>query len=140
MHSLSELVSIIETKADIFLDVKENEVTKQDLLAVFQGKHYRTIYVARNSLEYLENLGELPRGWKKVQNASFAFTPNIKRLKEADVSVFEGFFWSATRQNIDLLKQNDMNYALATWFLSKRTYCALSEKYEMEWVHAEKLL
>lgn len=139
VHALGELVNIVGTRADIFLDVKEDEITRQDLLSIFRGKNYRNVYVARTSLSYLQGLGDLPKRWKKVQNAELAMRPDVQRLKEAGVAVFEGFFWSATRENITLLKRNGMNYALATWFLPKGIYCALSKKYTMEWIHAEKL-
>ncbi|HLC52695.1 MAG TPA: glycerophosphodiester phosphodiesterase family protein [Candidatus Nanoarchaeia archaeon] len=120
--TLKEIVSVVADKCVLFVDVKDNSIPSEEL--VEELKQLSKVYLASQSLKFLEKLPPLPFNWKTVCNGGVWLLTNKKYSKiiSSRVNILELFWWDFSRSNLNQLKENQIETALASWLLPQKLY------------------
>jgi len=137
--TLREIIETINNRANIFLDIKDEDITEDELLEIFKGIETREVILARIKLDYLKKFKKLPANWIKVQNGASVFKPNLNDLNEAGVKIWESMIWGYTKNNIKLLKENGIEAQPVSWFMSKTKYFNLCKRDNTVWFNTDRL-
>ncbi|MCK4454568.1 glycerophosphodiester phosphodiesterase [Candidatus Parcubacteria bacterium] len=135
ISTLKENALAVGNKAILFLDVKDNSISKIDLLHTLKDIDINEVFVAHRSLNYLKKLNRLPKQWKKVINWGYNFSKSkINPLVEAGIYAIELFFWDFNKQNIDQLRSHGIDVAIPRVFISKQKYFKTCIKKGSLWI------
>lgn len=132
--TLSKVADLVDNRAILFLDIKDQHITAQDLRTALSHHQSAQIYVAKNSLRYFEQLFGLPDAWVTVYNVGMLFPRrSLHRIKKAGLSIVEVFRWNyhaaATR-----LRQIGVHPAVSRWLFTKRAYKKFCSDHKTFWV------
>lgn len=121
--TLTENALVVGKKAALFLDIKDDSISNEDLLNALRDVKVDSVYVAHRKLYYFRKLGQLPKQWKKIVNLGYSFSKSkINSLVEAEIHAIELFFWHFNKHNVDLLRNKGIDVAIPRMFISKRNY------------------
>lgn len=135
---LSEIASHVADKCILFVDIKDLSITGHELMD--ELKSLSKVYIASQNLNYLEKLPPIPLDWKKVCNGGILFlnNQNLSQLVNSNLNIIELFWWNFSNHQINLLRNNNIEAALAHWFLPQRIYLKHCFSKKSAWVWTNK--
>lgn len=136
IHTLTELISAIQRKPVIYLDIKQRNITPRDFEKVLKNFPQHKIWFAPYSLSYLRELKSYFKDrYKYVYNFGFfQFDKSLKEAKEIGIDSFQIFFWQLKPDVLNKIRKAGLDYALCRFFMSKKRYFRLARKCHSLWI------
>lgn len=131
--TLREIVKIIGNKCEIYLDIKDSRINDKDLKNVFKGIKTKQVYIGSALFSFIEKI-KVPKKWKKVVVGVIDFKINIERVKKANIRMVQLFKWNSTKKNLEKLRKNSVEFALASWFLKPKNFTKKAIEKKSTWV------
>ena len=133
--TLSEALALIQDKAILFIDVKDNNINPSKLITQIKQGKSNQVYIASQSLDFLKKMGSLPKTWRKVCNGGILFLKlKLHELLASDIDIIELWWWDYSKKNRVLLKSHDISTALARWLFPRKKYITTCFSTESHWV------
>ena len=66
VSSLTEVLQVIKSDKIIFLDIKDSNISKEDILKVFENRKFKEIMLGNKSTLYLSRFNEMPLEFVKI--------------------------------------------------------------------------
>ena len=133
VSTLKEIIKLIQDKTEIYLDVKDYKITNKDLEEAFKNIKTKQVYVGAMNYNFLKNL-QIPKEWKKSLVNYKSTKINIKKIKEANISIIQLFRWNSTKRNLKELKENNVEFVLTSWFLSQKRFIKEAIRKDSLWL------
>jgi len=134
VNALKEIISEIGNQAIIFLDIKDQRISANDIDRLC-GKCEKEVWLAAFSLKYLSRLKkELGNKYSYIYNSSFLFfEPGFKAAKQAGIDVFKVLPWQCSEKRIKRIQEAGMRHEIHA-LGSQKKYKKLVKKYGSLWL------
>jgi len=132
---LEEILNIVPSSKIIFLDIKEKNISSNDLNKIC-CKYQNEFWLAAYNLNYLNRLKKyLNNNYQYIYNFSFFFLNlGVSKIKKNNINIFKIFWWQCTDKNINKIKNLGLVYAIQKMFCSQKRYDKLVQKYGSLWI------
>ena len=139
VNTLEEVLNVIPTKKIIFLDIKDKQITAEDLKKVCE-KYDQEYWLASCNLQYLGQLKSVLNNYKFVYNFGFLFfKQGIQASKAQGINIIKLFRWQLKTNLKSHLLQSGLQFNIHPWFLNTKQYLETVEKYGSVWVAYDDL-
>lgn len=140
VDSLEDILEVIGENKAIFLDIKDTNITKNDILEVFVGKKFKEIILANKSISFLDGFGDMPKEFVKIFNGNiFCNLYDFAKLRSKNFKYFEVVFPFQVRKKI-IKKVYDagMEFRCSSlFFANKQSYWRKIDKYSLKHISSD---
>ncbi len=140
VHTLKEILNVITPDKIVFLDIKDDSITKEDVLDSFKGKVFKEIVLGNKSSSLLQKFSGMPESFVKILNGNiFCSFYDLKKLKRQGFKYLEVVFpFQIHKKIIDRVEKAGMEISCAPlFFLSTKSYWRKIEKYRIKHVSSD---
>lgn len=140
VDSLSEILDVITEDKSIFLDIKDNSITKEDIIKVFNNKYFKEVIMGNKYVSYLNRFSNMPNNFTKILNGNiFCNFYNLQKLKTNNFSYFEVVFpFQISKKVISNVEKAGLNFRCAgLFFLTKKSYINKIEKFGIKHISSD---
>lgn len=125
VDSLSDILDVITEDKIIFLDIKDRNVNKEDILNAFNGRKIREVILANKSVSFLNRFNTMPMGFVKMLNGNiFCEFYDMKKLADDNFKYFEVVFpFQISKKLLDRVLACDMQFLCSGLFFFNRKQC-----------------
>jgi len=142
VDSLKDVLSVIIEDKIIFLDIKDTNVTREDILSCFKNKKLKKIILGNKSPSYLKRFYSMPNNFVKIFNGNiFCKFYNLKKLKKDNFRYFEVVFpFQISNDIIKKTRDNSPEFRCASlFFKNKKSYFKKINKYNVKHITSDFL-
>lgn len=86
---LSELANIIRGKVDVFLDIKDYRIQRNQIFESFDNVMPNILHIGARNLDYFRRFGDKPENVLFCRNFGFRFMPQLTDCRRRHVDVIE---------------------------------------------------
>lgn len=142
VDSLAAILNIISPEKTLFLDIKDNSITPDDLLRAFSRKSFPEVILGNRSVRYLSAFNDLPASFVKVLNGNiFCNFYDVAQLSRERYKYFEVVFpFQLNKAMLAQLETHSLHYACSSlFFFSRRQYFSAVTTYHLAYVSSDYL-
>ncbi|MFC1655319.1 glycerophosphodiester phosphodiesterase [Patescibacteria group bacterium] len=135
VDTLEKILSSIQDRKIFFLDIKQRNITSQDISDACNDDNHE-IWIAAFSLKYLKKLkNELGNKYKYIYNFGFLqFKKGLRKANKSGIDAFQIFSWQCNKTNTGMIGKLGLSFAIWIGFISKKRYLELINKYGSLWI------
>ncbi len=140
VDSLQEILSVISEDKKIFLDIKDKNITKDDLLSAFKDKKFKEIILGNRSISFLSKYDGMPTEFVKMFNGNiFCKFYNLNKLRNKNYKYFEVVFpFQISKKLIRKVEENGLEFRCAgLGFFGKRGYWKKINEYSIKHISSD---
>ncbi|MBI5621824.1 glycerophosphodiester phosphodiesterase [Candidatus Falkowbacteria bacterium] len=140
VNTLEEILAVISADKIVFLDFKHMDITRDDVLKVFNGRTFREVILANKSVKFLRRFHSMPQGFVKVINGNVLSSfYNLDKLKAQGYKYFETLFpFQINSRIVRKVRAHGLEFMCASnWFLSRRQYLRALRRYDIHYFSSD---
>ena len=142
VDSLEEILQVIAEDKIILLDIKDDSITKADILNALARKKFKEIILGNTSFStsFLDRFTNMPTGIVKIMNGNiFCNFYNLQKLKEKGYKHFEVVFpFQVRKKIIDRVINHGMEFSFPSlFFFTKQGYWAKINKLRIKRISSD---
>lgn len=140
VYTLTEILQVISSEKSVFLDLKSKSITKEDILAAFNGKSFKEVILGNKSVRFLDRFMDMPHHFVKILNGNiFCNFYNLARLRSKHYKYIEVVFPFQIRNKIvERVRRAGLELRVSgLFFLSQRHYAHVISAYNIKHVSGE---
>ncbi len=140
-NTLEEALAAIKGNPIIFLDLRGSMVEPRDLDTILSKFSFAAVWLASRSFAHIRLLKNFfGERFLYVYNLAFLrFNFSMKRAKKEGINIFQIFFWQCTQENINAIKKSGMDYAVCSFFQSRKQYIERAKQWNSLWIYYDDL-
>jgi len=142
VSSLQEILEIITQNKAVFLDIKDTNITKEDILGAFHGKNFREVILGNKSVSFLKRFNEMPKEFAKCINGNiFCGFYDLSKLRNNNYKYLEVVFPFQIKTRMkEEVEESGMEFRCAgLFFLSKKSYWNRINRYDIKHISSDFL-
>ena len=139
-NTLAEILDVINEDKIIFLDIKDRNITREDIQRAFAKKRFTEVILAHRSVSYLECFNEMPREFVKFLNLNiFSVFYDLEKLKKHGFKYIEVVFpFQVNKKLLEKVHKNNLELrVMASFFLNKKSYWKKINKYNLKHISSD---
>ena len=142
LASLKEVAKVIGSKVPLLIEVKDYSIPISEIEGIIEQSEIDRIYLLALKYSYHLRENKLPKGWRRVLNARIFF-PKIPldKILKTKADIVELFPWSYTENNINQLRQHNIDIAFISGIsgfnmsmMSVKKYVKLALKFKAYYI------
>lgn len=140
VDKFEDILDVITKNKVIFLDLKDSNINRKDLIDAFRGRKFKEIILGNKSPSYLRKFDPLPPNFVKIMNGNiFCNFYNLKKLKREGFKYFEVVFpFQINKDIIKKVEDNGMEFRTASlFFFNKESYFNKIKKYNIKHITSD---
>ncbi len=142
VNTLSAILDVIDDDKILFLDIKDTDVTRADILNEFDGRKFREVMLANKSPRFLKRFNNMPSCFVKRFNGNvFCDFYNPKKLKQDGFKYFEVVFpFQLNSWNVRRIREAGLELCTSgMFFLNRRAYWNKIKNYDVKYVISDHI-
>ena len=116
VSSLSELLSLISSSCDVFLDIKDYGIKPRQIFSVIEGAKVPFVYIGARNAKYFGSFGSKPDNVSFCKIYSFGFERELYKFKKLGIDIVDLLPWMVTKKRADNIHRLRMNFSLSSLF------------------------
>lgn len=135
-----DILDVITRDKTVFLDIKDKNVTREDLENAFKGRHFKEVILGNKSPSFLRQYDPLPKNFVKILNGNiFCNFYNSEKLRKEGFKYFEVVFpFQLNDRLVKRLQESGLELRCAgLFFRSKKSYFDTIEKYKIKHISSD---
>jgi len=140
VNTLAEVLEVITEDKSICIEIKDQSITREDLINAFQGKKFKQVLIAHMSASFLRRFSDMPAEFVKflITNPFCNFYDMQKLKKDGFKYIEVMFLFQATKSLIKKVEDNGMIFSLpGLFFIKPKSYWRTIEKYPIRIVSSD---
>ncbi|MBI3032755.1 hypothetical protein HYY69_04730 [Candidatus Woesearchaeota archaeon] len=140
VDALKDILNVITSDKIIFLDIKDKNITRDDILNVFKGEKFREVILGNKSVLFLKKFNNMPKQFVKILNGNiFCKFYNLAKLKNLNYKYFEVVFpFQINDEIIKKVHDHGLEFRCAgLFFVNRQHYINTIKKYEIKHVSSD---
>ncbi len=140
VDTLEDILKVITRNKIVCLDIKDKNITKEDIIKAVGNKQFKEIIIGNKSVRFLKRFDKMPKKFVKILNGNiFCNFYNLKKLKEDNFKYFEVVFpFQISKKNIERAVKKGLEFRCAgMFFLSKKEYLNKIDKYKIKHISSD---
>jgi len=140
VDSLDDILGVIGESKTFFLDIKDTNITKEDILKSFDGKKFKKIILANKSVSFLDRFNNMPKEFVKIFNGNiFCNFYDLVKLREKNFKYFEVVFpFQVRKKALKKVSDAGMEFRCSgLFFRSKESYWQKVNKYSLKHISSD---
>ncbi|MBX2866893.1 hypothetical protein KTR10_02985 [Candidatus Kaiserbacteria bacterium] len=138
--SLADILEVISKDKIVFLDIKSTNITRDDLLHVFEGREFKEVILGNKSVSFLDRFTDMPESFTKILNGNiFCNFYDVDKLAEKGFTYFEAVFpFQISNKAAHRVAKSGLMFRISGFgFLTKESYWKAIEKYNITHVSSD---
>ncbi len=140
VHTLEEILNVITPDKIVFLDIKDDAITKEDILNSFKKKTFKEVILGNKSPSLLQKFSDMPENFFKILNGNiFCNFYDLEKLKKQRFKYLEVVFpCQIHKDSVGKTEKLGMEFSCAPlFFLGPRSYWRKIQKYGIKHVSSD---
>ncbi len=140
VDTLKDVLSVIDEKKSIFLDIKDTKITRGDILDDFKDTNFKEIIIGNKSVLYLDRFIDMPNNFVKILNGNiFCNFYDAQKLRKKGFKYFEAVFsFQVNTESFKKVKKGGLMFRISgLGFLTKDAYWKKIHKYNISHISSD---
>lgn len=140
VFKLSELLDVISEWKTVFLDIKDKNITKEDILTAFGGRNFERVMLGNKSVSFLDRFDDMSSGFVKILNGNLlCYFYDFKKLHERGFRYVEAVFpFQVSKNLIERAEKAGLEFRVAgLFFRSKNHYWEIVNFYGLHHISSD---
>ncbi|MES2225828.1 MAG: hypothetical protein V4480_03395 [Patescibacteria group bacterium] len=142
VNTLAAILDVIAEEKTVFLDIKDTDITREDICMDFENRRFKEVILANKSPRFLKRFHDMPQYFVKILNGNiFCDFYDLQKLRRDNFKYVEVVFPFQIRKRIQQKVQDaGMEFRCSgMFFFSNETYWRAIEKYGLKHISSDHI-